>query len=76
MDDQKVIREIKRDRKIFINSFVGLAESNARNFVKGTGFTLRVMRRDGKRIFGTANLNVNRINIHVESEIVTKAYFG
>ena len=49
---------------------IGLHLEDARNISTETGFTLRVMQKDGEHLIGTMDFRTDRINIAVERNTV------
>ena len=64
------------DRERFLKSLVGMTKSSACAFIDGAGLKCRTMHIEGKPCLGAANLDMNRVNLHIESGLVVKAYFG
>jgi hypothetical protein len=58
------------------NSVVGLTEKDAVDKIKASGMKARVMRRDNESFFGIADYRTDRMNLEIDSGIVTKADIG
>ncbi len=77
MDDPRVVKQIRLDRAELLNTVVGMSQLDAYKFIdKHAGFYCRVMKVDSKFSVGITNINMNRVNLHIISGVVTKAYFG
>lgn len=63
-----------------IEKLVGMSEEEAKKLALDNGFKFRCMLRviDGKSIpmVGTMDFRKDRINYHVEDEVITKVYIG
>lgn len=55
---------------------MGSSEQNAREQVEASGLRFRVMRRNGKSMIGTRDLNMDRVNVHIDDGKVTRVYRG
>ena len=55
---------------------VGKPEADAVREIEAAGFVARVKRRDVQPQRGDNAVNKNRINLHIENGMVTKAYIG
>ena len=64
------------ERAAWLESIIGQTEQVVRDVVIQGGGKFRVRSRDGEQYFGTADLNMNRLNVHLENGIVAKANFG
>jgi hypothetical protein len=57
-------------------SLLGLTEAEAVIKIKEAGLRSRIKSRNGKAFVGTEDVNLNRVNLHVENDLVVRAYFG
>jgi hypothetical protein len=57
-------------------TLVGLDEASANSAVAQAGLTVRVERRDGRRMSLRDNLRVDRIDLTIERGVVTAARVG
>jgi len=55
---------------------VGLTETEAKAKIEAVGFRFRITARDGVPFMGTRDYRLDRVNLVVEKEKVTKAYVG
>ena len=64
------------ERAAWLESVIGQTEEAVRDVVVQGGGKFRVRSRDGEQYFGTADLNMNRLNVHIENGVIVKATFG
>lgn len=57
-------------------SLLGLTEAEAVLKIKEAGLRSRLKARNGKSFIGTEEVGLDRVNLHVENDLVVKAYFG
>jgi len=62
--------------KEFLEQLIGLPEPEARLLCKENEFLLRVSSQDGKHFIVTMDLRFDRINVHIDNGIITKADIG
>lgn len=58
------------------NDLVGLTEAEAAAQAEAAGFTVRVIQRDGEAYPGTMDWVETRVNLTIESGVVTRATIG
>jgi hypothetical protein len=59
-----------------LQSFVGLTEQQAQAQAAAKGWPFRVAERDGEQLMLTQDFNEERVNVAVQSGVVTRAWFG
>jgi len=59
-----------------LDELVGLTEQAAVDKIKAAGYKARVKARDTETIRGDCAVHANRINLWIEKDLVTKAFFG
>ena len=55
---------------------IGLTEEDAVNKVAGAGMKCRIRSRDGNPFIGTCDYRLDRFNLTIEKNLVTKASLG
>lgn len=55
---------------------VGESELNARKLCVDNDFVFRCVERNGNKVSITRDIRVDRINVAVENDIITRAYIG
>jgi hypothetical protein len=61
---------------IDLSTFIGLTESNAEKLASTSGYTVRIIARDGERYPATMDYRSDRINLSIMSGKVTEATVG
>jgi hypothetical protein len=70
MADQPKIKDEFED-------IIGLDEHDAKDALKKMGIpTVRTRERNGKHFVGTMDIRKDRVNIHIEDDVVIRAYRG
>jgi hypothetical protein len=59
-----------------IKSVVGKTVADADEFCKANGYTMRVVREDGRRYLCTAQVKVNRLNLTLVNGVITEVSLG
>jgi len=59
-----------------MDKFIGLTEAQANTLAQENGYTTRVMSRNGERFCGTADMQMRRVNLTIENDLVTAAKVG
>jgi hypothetical protein len=67
---------IGRARAAWLRAAVGFPEADVERAAKAGGAAFRVVCRDGARLTYTSEINPDRLNVHVENGVVTKAFCG
>ena len=62
--------------KEFLEQLIGLPEPEARFLCKENEWVFRVTYQDGNHFIVTMDLSFNRINVHIDKGIITKADIG
>jgi len=61
----------------FLKTLIGLTVDEAKELCKKQRITqFRVTKKDGVNFFVTMDLKFNRINFHVENELIVDCYVG
>ncbi len=74
MSDKKEKLEVDGLGKI--PSLKGLTEAEAKVKIEEAGLVARVTSKDGQPLIVTRDYRLDRVNLHIEKEKVTKAYTG
>lgn len=62
--------------QVFLDCLLGLTEDEARDRCTSAGLRMRVRRIDGKGMVGTNDFRNDRVNVHLDRGLVTKAHPG
>jgi hypothetical protein len=58
------------------NEVVGMAKEAAIEKINAAGMRARIRSEDGKAFMGTCDVQIDRINLHIEGGIVVRASAG
>jgi hypothetical protein len=71
-----VLEDVRMTKQQITEYLIGKTEKDCSDICSEFGFSFRVMLENGEMRLGTADLNFNRLNLHVYNGLITKCNFG